>query len=277
MAVSAEPQAGKAATIAANRRRYEELKAAGQGKDLPLPPPTARDGAPLDPARVIHREMIPGGWYWTARLARGQALRLLNPAATPGVSFFAWNADDTSERYNAGDTVKVQWTAALAKGRVLLSDMGRVLASITEDSCAAHDALLGGSSAASNAAKYGRDGLRNTRDNFVLAAGKLGLSRRDLAPCISFFSPVATDAAGRFHWRDGVLQAGDFVELRAEMNLLLVVSNCPHPLAPGAYAPQAIEAIVHTPPAAGADDLCRHASAEARRGFDNNARYYGEA
>jgi urea carboxylase-associated protein 2 len=275
MSASADaPSAARAAaTIAANRARYEQLKAAGQGRDLPLPPPSARDAAPLIAERILHRETIPGGWYWTALLKRGQVLRLLNAAATPGVSFFAWNADDSSERYNAGDTVKVQWTAALAKGRVLLSDMGRVLASIVEDSCAAHDTLLGGSTAASNREKYGErlgaDALRNTRDNFVLAAGKHGLSRRDLAPCITFFAPVVTDGEGRFHWRDGAVQPGDFVDLRAEMNLLVAVSNCPHPLAPGAYAPQAIDAIVLRASPAAADDLCRSATAEARRAFEN--------
>ncbi|SEQ53424.1 hypothetical protein SAMN04488038_107195 [Solimonas aquatica] len=257
-----------AAQIAANRQRYEALKAAGQDAGLPLPPPTPRDAC-FDAQRVLHREVIPGGWYWTATLKRGQSLRLRNPGATPGVSFFCWNAEDTSVRYDAGATVKVQWTAALGKGRVLLSDMGRVLASIVEDSCGAHDSLLGGSTAQSNAARYGAAMLRNTRDNFVLAAGKHGLSRRDLAPCLTFFAPVRTDAQGRFHWQDGVLAAGDFVELRAEMNLLVAVSNCPHPLAPGAYAPQEIEALLlrAAPPAA--DDLCRRATAEARRAFEN--------
>ncbi|WP_051362323.1 urea amidolyase associated protein UAAP1 [Solimonas soli] len=265
------------AMIAANRERYMQLKAAAQGGKLPLPPPTARDAAPLDASRLLHREVIPGGWYWTTRLARGQVLRLLNAQATPGVSFFAWNADDTSERYNAGDTVKVQWTAALAKGRVLFSDMGRVLASIVEDSCAAHDTLLGGSTAASNREKYGVELLRNTRDNLVLAAGKHGLTRRDLAPCITFFAPVATDGEGRFHWRDGAVQPGDFVDLRAEMNLLVAVSNCPHPLAPGAYAPQPIEAIVSRGVPIAAGDLCRTATAEARRGFDNTDPLFAHA
>ncbi|NKF23555.1 urea amidolyase associated protein UAAP1 [Solimonas marina] len=267
-----------AATIAANRRRYEELKATGQGKDLPLPPPTARDAAPIAGVDVRLRDTIPSGWYWTGHIARGETLRLLNSAATPGVSFFAWNADDHSERYNAGDTVKVQWTAALGKGRVLFSDMGRVLASITEDSCAAHDALLGGSTAASNAEKHGTARhRRNTQENFVLAAGKHGLSRRDIAPCMTFFAPVATDTDGRFVWRDGQLQPGDFVDLRAEMNLIVAISNCPHPLAPSTTPAHAIELIVHRTAEAGADDLCRNATAEARRGFDNNARYFGES
>jgi len=272
--------AEKAARIEAYRRRYLELKAAGQAPARPLPPPSARDTTAPDAQLVIHRETIPGGWYWATRLARGQALRLLNHSATPGVSLMLWNADDPSERYNAGDTVKVQWSAALRKGRVLYSDMGRVLASITEDSCAAHDTLVGGSTAASNLEKYGAPcgdaGLRNTRNNLLLAAAKFGLTRRDLAPCISFFAPVVTDAQGRFVWREGQVRQGDFVELRAEMNLLLAFSNCPHPLAPGtAYQPGAIEALLWRAPPPAADDPCRSGSAEAQRGFDNTDPLFG--
>lgn len=251
------------------RQRYAELQAAGQAPGLPLPPPSLAADCALADSRIRERETVPGGWYWIARLARGEALRLINPHATPGVALLAWNADDPSERYNAGDTVKVQWTAALRKGRVLFSDMGRVLLSITEDSCAAHDTLLGGSTPQSNAQRYGQTLLRNSRDNFLAAAAKLGLTRRDIPPCVSFFAPIATDRHGHFLWREGVLRQGDFIDLRAEMNLYVVISNCPHPLAPGVYAPQPIEAIRYQAPPPAADDLCRNATAEARRGFAN--------
>lgn len=270
MSMTVKLSADTAAQIEKNRSRYQQLKAAGQGSQRPLPEATARTAAPIDATRVLHREVIPAGWYWAVRVSRGQALRLLNPKATPGISVMIWNADDTSERYNAGDTVKVQWTAELRKGRVLFSDMGRVLASITEDSCGRHDTLVGGSTSRSNIEKYGDASLRNSRDNLMLAAGKYGLSRRDLAPCITFFAPVSTDAEGRFVWNEDVLQNGDFVDLRAEMNLLIAVSNCPHPLAPGAsYAPSDVEAIVWQAAPAQADDLCRSLSAEASRGFEN--------
>lgn len=270
MSMTVNRSANTAELIEKNRSRYQQLKAAGQGSQRPLPEATARTAAPIDAAKVLHREVIPGGWYWATRVERGQVLRLLNPQATAGVSVMIWNADDTSERYNAGDTVKVQWTAELRKGRVLFSDMGRVLASITEDTCGRHDTLVGGSTSKSNLEKYCDASLRNSRDNLMLAAGKYGLSRRDLAPCISFFAPVSTDAEGRFGWNESVLQCGDFVDLRAEMNLLIAVSNCPHPLAPSAtYAPSDIEAIVWQAAPAQADDLCRSLSAEASRGFEN--------
>ena len=107
--------------VAANRKRYQELKAAGDGiNPRVLPAATPRDGSAIAPENIRHRETIPGGWYWTATLRRGEALRLLNTSGTLGVSLFAWNARDTSERYNSADTVKMQWTTGLRKGRVLL-------------------------------------------------------------------------------------------------------------------------------------------------------------
>lgn len=261
------------AEVAANRKRYEELKAAGQGHaPRALPPPTLRDSALIADADVIHREAIPGGWYWTTRLNRGEALRIVNTSGTSCVSLLAWNSADTSERLNHADTIKVQWAATLRKGRVILSDMGRVLLSIVEDTTGgAHDTLMGGSTAATNKARYHAAMLRNTRDNFILAAGKLGLDRRDVHPSISFFAPVSVEDSGKFAWNDGRRSAGDFVDLRAEMDLLVALSNCPHPLDPSSiYAPGTVDVVRYQAKQAGANDLCRTASAEAARAFENN-------
>jgi uncharacterized protein len=182
------PTEQQQAEIAAITRRYEELKAAGQGHaPRALPPPTPRNGAPIADAAVIHRETVPAGWYWTTRLQRGDTLRLLNSSGAACVSMLAWSSTDPSERLNHADTIKVQWSASLRKGKVILSDMGRVLFSVTEDTSGAHDTVAGGSNAASNAARYGAASFRNTRDNFILAAGKLGLDRRGVMPCISFY------------------------------------------------------------------------------------------
>jgi uncharacterized protein len=147
-------QDSRAVSIEANRKRYEELKAAG-GQVAPkaLPAPTPRPGKPIAETDILHRETIPGGWYWTTTMKRGQGLRILNSNGTPGVSLFFWNANDPSERYNSADTVKLQWTASLRRGRVLFSDMGRVMFSIIEDSCCAHDTVVGGSTPGSNRRK----------------------------------------------------------------------------------------------------------------------------
>lgn len=266
------------AEVAAHTRRYNELKAAGQ-EHAPraLPLPTARDAAPIAADAVIHREVIPAGWYWTTRLNRGDTLRIINTSGTSSVSLLAWNSADTTERLNHADTIKVQWAARLQKGRVLLSDMGRALLGITEDTSAAHDAVVGGSTAATNQAKYGEGNLRNTRDNFILAAAKLRLDRRDVHPCVNFFAPVAIDADGKFFWSEQRRQQGDFVDLRAEMDLLIALSNCPHPLDPATSYPKAsVEIVRYRGKAPAADDLCRTATAEAVRAYENNALYLGE-
>jgi urea carboxylase-associated protein 2 len=262
------------AEVAAYRKRYEELKAAGQGHaPRALPRPTPRDGAAIVASAIIHREIIPGGWYWTTRLNCGEALRLITTGGASSIGLLAWSAADTSERLNHADTIKVQWAASLRKGRVILSDMGRVLFSIVEDTTGgAHDALAGGSTTATNEARYHTTTLRNTRDNFILAAGKLGLDRRDVHPCISFFAPVNVDAEGRFQWDPSRRQTGDFIDLRAEMDVLVALSNCPHPLDPSpTYAPGDAEIVRYRTGRVGDDDLCRTASAEAARAFENNA------
>jgi uncharacterized protein YcgI (DUF1989 family) len=169
----------------------------------------------------------------------------------------------------------VQWSAAISKGRVILSDMGRVVFSLIEDSCGAHDLLVGGSTPASVLASSGASG-RNTQENFLAAASKIGLGVRDISPCITFFAPVALDAAGRFIWKQGCKRARDFVDLRAEMDLIVVASNCTHPLNPSQSDASGGTAtlIRHRGPAAGPEDLCRTASPEAMRAFAFTDRLY---
>ena len=270
-----------AGVIAENRRRYEELKRAGQDRaPRALPPPSRRGGVALDEAAVLRREVVPGGWYAAMALRAGDAVRIALDHGPSSVALVAWSLADTSERLNYADTVKIQWTAALGKGRVLFSDMGRVMLAITEDSCGAHDALAGGSNAASNAARYtGRSPggpHRNTRDNLLLAALKLGLDPRDVPPCVSFFAPISVGAEGRLGWNEAGRAAGDFVDLRAEMDLLVALSNCPHPLDPAPdYAPNPITLTRFRAPAPGPDDLCRTATVEAVRGVENLSAGFG--
>lgn len=259
--------------IAADRARYE----AHQKKGLDAAPKAlpARSPVPApapDPARVLGTEVIAPGWYWTTRLKAGEILRIAPVETTSAVALACWSAADPAERLNLPDTVKVQWTTELGRGRVLFSDMGRVLLSITEDSSGAHDALTGGSTPATNE-RFGDPKLRNTRDNMVLAAAKLGLDRRDIPALLSLFAPVRVDAEGRFEWRPALLSGTDWVELRAEMDVLVALSTCPHPLDPSpdyAARPMAATRLAALPVAS--DDICRTATPEAVRGFENNAR-----
>ena len=148
-------------TPAQHRARYEALKAQARAKAAARPDAEAGGAAPpaIPAAAERLRETIAGGWYWSVRVPRGQTLRLVNTSGNPGVSVMIWNADETSERYNAGDTVKLQWTTRLTRGRVLFSDMGRVLCSITEDGFGASDTILGGQHAGEQRPQFRRCGL----------------------------------------------------------------------------------------------------------------------
>lgn len=251
------------ATPDQHRARYEQLRANARAAASIFPLSTAIP--PLDPGAVRFQEMIPAGWYVPLCLQRWDRLRIVNRAGTPGVSIMIWNKDDVSERYNAGDTVKLQWTARIARGRVLFSDMGRVLASLTEDDYGHHDTIL---------APNGPDqSMRNGRQNLRLAAGKWGLTRADIAPSIHLFAAVSIDQSGRFSW-GGNPPVNATVELRAEMNLLVAISNTPHSLAPMAEATGPIEVVVSRGAPTSADDFCRTATEEAGRGFANTDQYF---
>lgn len=258
--------------IAANRARYEEH----QRKGLEFAPKALPDLSPLpesavDEQHVLHREAIPGGWYWATKIHREESLRISLAHGSSSVALVAWSLADSSERINLPDTVKLQWTTGLSRGRVIFSDMGRVMFSITEDSCGAHDCLAGGSTAATNT-RYGSRTVRDTRDNFIKLAMKIGLDRRDIPAALTLFAPVRVDDDGRFFWNSALLNGADYVELRAEMDMVVGFSNCPHPLDPNpVYAPNPVTVTRIAARPVPADDLCRTASAEAIRGFENNA------
>jgi uncharacterized protein YcgI (DUF1989 family) len=151
--------------------------------------------------------------------------------------------------------------------------------SITDDTSHHHDALVGVSSLATNRAKYGvSDGYnarRNTRDNFRLAAGKIGLDTRDIGSAITFFAGVKTNKHGKLEWIENASKPGAYVDLRAEMNVLAVFSNCPHPLDPSpTYLAEPVEAVLWRSPPPTKDDYCRTATEEAVRGFENTDRLF---
>lgn len=261
------------------RRRYFALKEQAQQANAARPTARHVDNPQNIPADLIALEdTIPPGWYWTGHIARGQTLRLINQQATHGIAALFWNAHDISERFNPGDTVKVQWTARISRGALLLTDMGRAMVSITEDSCGFNDCIANATTRAASERKYGADTYRrNNHDNFILAAGKHGLTARDVGPCISFFSPVVTDKEGNFAWQDGAIKQGDYVDLRAEMDLIVALSNCPHHLSPNkTWQAEPVKFQIWRSPAATADDPCRNATEEAVRAFENTDAYLAQ-
>lgn len=257
-----------------HRERYEQLRAEGQGSATSsLPQATSRD-LQLPDLAVIHKENVPGGWYWTTRLRRAEALRIINTDGASAVSLIAWSCADTSERINVADTIKIQWSTGLRKGRIIYTDMGRVAFSIIEDTSGAHDPLMGPTSSATAAIGSSPAETRNSRDNFLKAAAKLGLSRRDVPACINFFAPVSVAEGGEFVWRNDRRSAGDFVDLRAEMDLWVVISNAGHPFDPRKKAvPAPVDVVRFIAPPLTTTDPCRNASAEAGRAFDRNDKY----
>lgn len=242
---------------------------------------TRVEAMPIVPASegLIWEETIPAGGYASRQLARGSRLKLEDLYGDACVSLLVFNAERPVERLNVADTVKVQWNGYLSEGKLLLSDMGRVLFSIVEDSAGTHDAFCGASNAASNARKYG-DGDNwgahpNARDRFLIAAGKYGLSAKDVHPCINLFKAVKIAADGATIPNVGPFAPGRSVTLRAEMDVIVILANCPHVLDPRAdYSVTPVRATAWkgeiTPPA----DPIRNATPEGLRAFENVEDHY---
>ena len=228
---------------------------------------------------------VPAGSHWSGVLRRGVTLRLTDLEGGANVSALFYNQEEKLERYNMADTLKGQHTAFLTKGNACHSDMGRVLCSLTDDSCGWHDTISGLSTAAIIESKYGPSSYQEARnerfmngyDSLINELGKYGLGRRDLVSNINFFSKVVVDEAGAMSFVTGNSQAGDHVDLRFEMDSLVVLSTAPHPLDPApTYSPKPVGlSAIHTGPAP-ADDACRNACGENQRAFINTDRYYLE-
>ena len=232
---------------------------------------------------ILFEETLHPGAAWSHILKRGTALRLTDLEGGANVGAIFYNADCPIERLNIPDTLKAQHIARLTQGFVLYSDMGRILCSFTADSLGWHDALAGCSDAAAVKAKYGEaryqecrnDFHRNARDSFLIDLEKYGLGPRDLSPNINLFSKVAVSDDGAMTYTEGHSQPGSFVELRAEMNVLIILNSCPHPLDPSPrYAPRPVHLSLRRVPPPAADDACRVSRAENGRGFVLTERYF---
>jgi urea carboxylase-associated protein 2 len=233
--------------------------------------------------QLILEEPLRGGQMWSRVLRRGQTLRLTDVEGGAAVAALFYNAEELSERYNMPDTLKAQHIARLTSGFVLYSDMGRVLCSITEDTVGWHDTITGFGTAAHGRAKFGEgsyqklrnDWYRNTRDNFLVELGKYDLGKRDIVANLNFFVKVVVDEQGGLGFVSGHSKAGGFVELRSEMNTLVVLSNTPHPLDPATqYGPKPVALTIRTGSPASASDPCRLSRPENARGFTLTESYF---
>ena len=224
---------------------------------------------------VICSEILSGGQAWSRVLTRHQALTLTDTSGHASIALFAFRASAPVERYNMPDTLKAQHTSFLTSGRVLMSDMGHVLLSLTHDTCRWHDTISGHGDATDALRAFGASTyqqqrnamVRNTRDNALIEFGKHELGVRDLHANVNLFTKIIVNDDGSLQFVPGH-PPGASVTLRAEVATLVVLSNTPHPLDPTTtYAPPAVELRITIVAPPGPDDPCRTARPENARAF----------
>ncbi|QTN44664.1 urea carboxylase-associated family protein [Ectopseudomonas mendocina] len=232
---------------------------------------------------TLYEETVPGGGHTSFVLKRGQLLRVTDIEGGANVSLLLFNATEKSERLNLPDTLKGQHTAKLTAGHCLYSDMGKVLAAITADTCGWHDSFGGVLNAEEVAEKYGQgryqelrnDFFRNGTDNLLVEMGKWNLNLQDLLMNLNLFSRVDVDANGTFQFQPGNSQAGDYVELYAPMDTLVVLTALQHPMDPNPqYAPKPVQLAWSKVESDGISVLCRTSRPENGRAFHNTERQY---
>jgi uncharacterized protein len=222
------------------------------------------------------RAVLPGAATWSGVLHRGSALELEDIEGGANVALLLLDAHRPTERLNVPDTLKAQHVARITAGVALYSDMGRVMASVVEDTCGWHDPLCGVGRQADVDAQYGlttyaadRNAVRRgAREELILELAKHGLGARDLAATINLFSKVTVDEAGRLCFHAGSSPPGSRVVLRADTDLLVLLNCAPHPLqrSPG-WAPRPVGMAVRAVGVAAPDDPVRLACPENERGF----------
>jgi urea carboxylase-associated protein 2 len=243
---------------------------------------------------IIYEDTLGGGCHWSMRVRKGTLLTLTDLHGGANVGMLFYNPENLLEKYNAPDTLKCQHTFKLTQGHCLYSDMGRIFASIvedqagTEDQSGWHDTVCGNLNKATLEKKWAlktyQDALngwtQNGYDAFLVELAKYGLGRKDMAANLNLFSKVVTDEAGNMQYvaetpNEGKKSTGRKVTLRFEMDTLVVMHTCPHPLNTAAEYPVAPVhyALSQAKPVAD-DDECKNACAENQRGFKNNDIYY---
>lgn len=234
---------------------------------------------------LIWEESFPGGAHWSGVIRRGTVLRMTDLNGGANVSMLINNLEVKNERYNMPDTLKAQKTAFITTPNMCFSDMGRVMCSVIADTCGWHDTIGGLSNAKSVEAKFGvneyqeahNDYFKNGYDSLINELGKWGLSDCDVVPNINWFSKVRVEDDGRMTFVEGNSKAGDYVDLRFEMDTIVSLSTAPHPMdLSDTYRPQPISLSVFKANPVEQDDPCRLHRGENQRAYYNTKVYYGE-
>lgn len=228
---------------------------------------------------MLWEEIIGTGGYASRELRRGSRLRLIDLYGDSCVSMLVFNSECPVERLNMADTVKVQWNAYLHAGRLLLSDMGRVLMSVVSDDAQTHDTFCGPTNEHTNTRTYGNgtnwSQFPNARERLLLGAAKFGLGRKDLHACVNWFKGVHIAPDGTTVWEGGPFAPHRSVVLRAEMNVILVLANCPHVLDDRAhYTVTPVRVSAWRGQLTPHDDPIRNATVESVRAYLNVEEYF---
>jgi urea carboxylase-associated protein 1 len=214
---------------------------------------TALIQSTLEPSTADCDEIVPAGEPWIHEILEGQYFRILDLGGNQAADTLFYNAHDYEDRYSAQDTIRAQGNIYLTTGTKLISSRGHVLLSIVADTCGRHDTLGGACATESNMVRYAIDKryMHACRQSFVKAIvgwGR-GFEKRDITHNINFFMNVPVTAAGTLTFEDGVSAPGKYVEMRAEMDVLAVISNCPQLNNPcNAYNPTPIRVLIWDPP-----------------------------
>ncbi|MBU3693359.1 MAG: urea carboxylase-associated family protein [Rhodocyclaceae bacterium] len=214
--------------------------------------------APLTPSPLriedaVLDEVCKAGDPWMGEVRLGQTFRILDLEGNQAVDTLFYSAADPEERYSAVDTIARQARLYLTTGSVLYSSEGRPMLTITADTCGRHDTLGGACAAESNTVRYALDKrpMHSCRDSFMHAlnhcacATRRSMSKRDITANVNFFMNVPVTPDGRLKFDDGISGAGKYVEMRAEMDLVVLISNCPQLNNPcNAYNPTPVRLLV---------------------------------
>ncbi len=203
----------------------------------------------LQPEKALKSFVVDAGEPFLHEIGRGQIVRIVDLEGNQAVDTLFYNAHDYLDRYSAQDTIREQENIYLTTGTRLISTEGNVLLTIVADTCGRHDTLGGACSAESNMVRYAieKRSMHACRQSFLkgIQSWKNGLGKRDITSNINFFMNVPVTADGGLTFEDGVSEAGKYVELRAEMDVLMVISNCPQLNNPcNAYNPTPVQILI---------------------------------
>ena len=206
----------------------------------------------LDAANAVLDHTVPSGEPYILEIARGQTVRIVDLEGNQAVDALFYNRHDTAEHYSATHTLLRQGGIYLTAGSVLYSCDDNAMLTIVADTCGRHDTLGGACAAESNMVRYAlqKKFMHSCRDSFLMALqhADIGIGKRDLAPNINFFMNVPVTPDGDLTFADGVSAPGKYVELRAEMDVWMLISNCPQLNNPcNAYNPTPVRFLVWNP------------------------------